>query len=150
MNTLKISEYKAKVRRSWLTISIEINITKKLNKCNDLYVCVCVWVHSVAFSHRLIISNPMDCSPLSMVFSWQVGSQLPFPSPGDLPNPGIKPSSPALAGGFFTTEPPGKPMYIYKPKYTCQWYLIFKNGKLRIKIVLWYNKFMMVIIDKEH
>ena len=34
---------------------------------------------------------------------------LPFPSPEDLPNPGIKPASPALAGGFFTTEPPGKP-----------------------------------------
>ena len=30
---------------------------------------------------------------------------LPFPSPGDLPDPGIEPSSPALAGGFFTTEP---------------------------------------------
>ena len=38
-------------------------------------------------------------------------SGLPFPSPGDLPNPGIKPGSPmspALAGGFFTTEPPRK------------------------------------------
>ena len=34
---------------------------------------------------------------------------LPFPSPGDLPDPGIEPVSPALAGGFFTTEPPGKP-----------------------------------------
>ena len=30
-------------------------------------------------------------------------SRLPFPSPGDLPHPGIKPESPALAGGFFTT-----------------------------------------------
>ena len=34
---------------------------------------------------------------------------LPFPSPGDLSSPGIKPVSPALAGRFFTTEPPGKP-----------------------------------------
>jgi len=34
---------------------------------------------------------------------------LPFPSPGDLLVPEIKPSSPALARGFFTTEPPGKP-----------------------------------------
>ena len=35
-----------------------------------------------------------------------------FPIPGDLPDPGIEPMSPAppaLAGGFFTTEPPGKP-----------------------------------------
>ena len=48
---------------------------------------------------------------LSMGFSRQeYRSGLPFLS-GDLPNPGIKsesPVSPALAGGFFTTEPPGK------------------------------------------
>ena len=31
-----------------------------------------------------------------------------FPPPGDLPSPEIKPMVPALAGGFFTTEPPGK------------------------------------------
>ena len=35
-------------------------------------------------------------------------SGLPFPPPGDLPNPGIEPESPVLAGGFFPTEPPGK------------------------------------------
>ena len=39
-------------------------------------------------------------------------SGLPFPPPGDLPNPGIEPVFPALAGGFFTTEPPGKPRNI--------------------------------------
>ena len=37
-------------------------------------------------------------------------SGLPFPSLGDLLHPGIEPVSPALAGGFFTTEPPGKPL----------------------------------------
>ena len=35
-------------------------------------------------------------------------SGLPGPPPGDFPDPGIKPTSPALAGGFFTTELPGK------------------------------------------
>ena len=42
------------------------------------------------------LCNPMDCSPpTSMVFSRQeYWSGLPFPSPGDLPNPGIKPGSP--------------------------------------------------------
>ena len=44
--------------------------------------------------------------PLSMGFpSQEYWSGLPCPSPGDLPNPGIKPSSLALAGRFFTTEP---------------------------------------------
>ena len=33
-------------------------------------------------------------------------SELLFPLPGDLLNPGIKPAFPTLAGGFFTTEPP--------------------------------------------
>ena len=36
-------------------------------------------------------------------------SELPFPFPGDIFDPGIKPVSPALAGGFFTIQPPGKP-----------------------------------------
>ena len=49
-------------------------------------------------------------APLSMEFSRQeYWSGLPFPSPGDLPYPGIKLASPAFAGGFFTTVPPGKP-----------------------------------------
>ena len=50
----------------------------------------------------------MDCSlqaPLSMGFSRQ---GYPFPSPGDLPDSGIEPTSPALTGGFFTTDPLGK------------------------------------------
>ena len=44
-------------------------------------------------------------------------SGLPFPSPGDLPNPGIEPmspASPALAGRFFTTVPPRKPNHTFK------------------------------------
>ena len=36
-------------------------------------------------------------------------SGLLFPSPGNLPDPGIEPVSPILPGGFFTTEPSGKP-----------------------------------------
>ena len=39
-------------------------------------------------------------------------SGLPFASPGDLPDPGIKPAFPVLADEFFTTEPPGKPYNI--------------------------------------
>ena len=43
-------------------------------------------------------------APTSMEFSRQeFWSRLPFPPPGDLPNPGMEPTSPVLAGGFFTT-----------------------------------------------
>ena len=52
-------------------------------------------------------------APLSVGFPRQeYWSGLPFLPPGDLPDPGTEPrslESPALAGGFFTTEPPGKP-----------------------------------------
>ena len=48
-------------------------------------------------------------APMSMAFSGkEYWSGLPFPSPGDHPDPGIEPTSPALAGGFFTTELRGK------------------------------------------
>ena len=51
--------------------------------------------------------------PLSMGFPRQeYWNGLPCPSPGDLPDPGIKLASPALAGRFFTTEPPAKPSKI--------------------------------------
>ena len=53
-------------------------------------------------------SNPQ--APLSMRFSRQEHwSGLPFPSPGTFPNPGIKHTSPALAGRFVTTESSGEP-----------------------------------------
>ena len=54
------------------------------------------------------LCDPMDCNSLSMEFSGlEYWSGLPFPSPGVPPDPGIEPialTSPALAGGFFTTS----------------------------------------------
>ena len=50
-------------------------------------------------------------APLSTEFSRQeYGSGLPLLPPGDLPDPRSKPASPALAGRFFATEAPGKPI----------------------------------------
>ena len=50
-------------------------------------------------------------APLSMEFSRQeYWSGLPCPPAGDLPDPGIEPMNPALANGFFTSEPHGKPL----------------------------------------
>ena len=78
-------------------------------------MCVCVCVLSCV---RLFVTPwTVACqTPLSVEFSRQeYWSELPFPSPGDLPDLGIKPTSlvpPALAGRFFTTVPPGKPYVI--------------------------------------
>jgi len=64
-------------------------------------------------------------APLSVGFPRQeYWSGLPFPPPGDLPYPGIEsksPASPALAGGFFTTEPPGKPKVTLTPIKYSSW-----------------------------
>ena len=66
---------------------------------------MCVYARSY-----LTLSDPMDCS-VSLVhgiFQARILGGLPFPTPGDLPDPGMKPTcpvSPALAGGFFTTVP---------------------------------------------
>ena len=50
-------------------------------------------------------------APLSMGFPRQeYWSELLFLSSGDLPDPGTEPMSPAFRGGFFTAEPPGKPI----------------------------------------
>ena len=53
-------------------------------------------------------------APKSMEFSSQeYWSGLPFPSPGDLPDPGIEPRSPALQADALPSKPPGKPcMYV--------------------------------------
>ena len=59
-------------------------------------------------------------APLSLGFPRQeYWSGLPFPSPGDLPNSGIEPMSPALAGRSFTAEPAGKPGQVYALLYIC-------------------------------
>ena len=68
--------------------------------------CVC----SVT-SNSSVTPSTLSCqAPLSMGFSRQESwTGLPFPPPGDLPDPGMEPVSPALAGRCFSTEPPGKP-----------------------------------------
>ena len=76
-----------------------------------MYINLCMCV--------LTLCDLMDCSlPGSFVrgiFSGKNTGGLPFPIPGKLSDPGIKPTSlvsPALVGRFFTTAPPGKPMLI--------------------------------------
>ena len=46
-------------------------------------------------------------------FRQEYWSGLPFPSPGDLPDPGMEPGSPALEADALTSEPPGKPNHYY-------------------------------------
>ena len=78
---------------------------------------IMIWIHTVLLllSRVRFSATPRTVAcqaSLSMGFPRQeYCSGLPFPSPGDLPNPGMKPMSPALAGRFFTAESPGKTLY---------------------------------------
>ena len=80
-------------------------------------VCVKSLRHVQLFATPWTIAHQ---TPLSMGFSRQeYWSGLPFPSPGDLPNPGIEPGSPALQADALSSEPPGvagvkKPFFKWK------------------------------------
>jgi len=83
-------------------------ILKKEKK--DLFICKNNnEIHCCLFSHVWLFVTPQTVAcqtPLSTGFPRQeYWSGLPFPSLGDLPNLGIEPTSPALAGRYFATEP---------------------------------------------
>ena len=103
-------------------------------------VCVCVCVCEKWLSRVRLFATPWIVArqdPLSMGFSRQeYWSGLPFPSPGDLPNPGIEPGSPALQADALSSEPPGKPWRSFrdykwltqvpKPRiHTMPWSMLF-------------------------
>ena len=78
--------------------------------------CVCVHAQSLSCAWLFVVPWTVPCqAPLSMEFFRQeYWSSLPFPPPGDLPDSGVEPTylvSPVLAGGFFTTVPPGRHLY---------------------------------------
>ena len=73
-------------------------------------ICCAVLSHAVV-SESL---RPYGLKPARLLCPWGFSRQeywsgLSCPPPGDLPNPGIEPTSPALAARVFTLEPPGKP-----------------------------------------
>ena len=106
--------------RSVLPASLQQQLSDFSLRVNGSPLCRPPYFQSVACSVTQFVCDPFvtpwtaACqAPLSVGFSRQeYWSGLPFPSPGNLPDPGIEPSSPvspSLAGRFFTTESPGKP-----------------------------------------
>ena len=93
------------------------------------YVCfLCLCVQSCP-----TLGNPTDCSPpgssVRRISQQEYWSGLPFPSLEDLPDPGIKPVSSALAGRFFTTEPPGK-----SPKSALDFFFLISHPLLNLPV----------------
>ena len=73
-------------------------------------VCLSVFSH---FSRVQLFAAPWTAAYQALLsmefFKLEYWNGLPFPPPGDLLDPGIEPTSLALTGRLFTTEPPGKP-----------------------------------------
>ena len=92
--------------------------------------------------------------PLSMEFSRkEYWSGFPFPSPGDLPNPGIKPGSPALQDSLLS-EPPGKLMVLVGvPQINDVEHLfmcLLSFGEMYIQSlcpVLMFNKYLFILFN---
>ena len=82
-------------------------------RCVCVCVCVCARAHLVVSDSFVTPRTVARQASLSAEFSKQeYCGELPFSTPGNLPNPGIELASlasPALTGRFFTTVPPGKP-----------------------------------------
>ena len=81
-----------------------------------LCVCVCARGREHLLSHSVVSDTlqPHGLQPIRLFFPWDfpgksTGVGCHFLLQGDLPDPGIEPASPALAGRFFITVPPGKP-----------------------------------------
>ena len=76
-------------------------------------LCIFKYILYIEVSHDQLPVTPWTVAyqaPLSIgFFRQEYWSGLPFPSPGDLPDPGIKPGSLALEADALTSEPPGKP-----------------------------------------
>ena len=91
----------------------------QVTTCNSLLISDGMCIHAQSLSHVWFFVTALTVGHqalLSTEFSRQeYWSGLPIPPPGQLPNPGIEPASPvslALAGRFFTSEPPGKPWHV--------------------------------------
>ena len=76
-----------------------------------------LYVKVKSLSHVRLFATPRTVAyqaPPSMgFFRQEYWSGLPFPSPGDLPDPGIEPGSPALQADALRSKPPGKPKMLY-------------------------------------
>ena len=81
------------------------SIYSRLKKSSEILLLSCVLLFEILWTVA-------QEAPLSMGFpSQEYWSGLPFPSSGNLPDPGIEPGSPALQADSLLSEPPGKPVY---------------------------------------
>ena len=105
MKEVKATQEKRSYLCLWILTTFRCKLHLQILHCHDSRLWVSFSVHACSVAQSCpTVCNPMDCSPptrllLSMEFSRQeYWSGVSFPPPGDLPNPGVGPASPALAG----------------------------------------------------
>ena len=129
-----------------LTIFMSLNILSHL-MCDNFIVFYyeVKWSEMNSLSRVQLFATPWTVvcqAPPSMGFSRQeYWSGLPFPSPGDLPNPGIEPRPPALQADSLPSEPPGtyQSAYLYASSYL-DYLQLFDKSLLNKKHILWFIK----------
>ena len=100
----------------WLRISLPSKDVLKFSFWNCSLLLL--FSRSIMSDSSVIPWTVAHQAPLFLGFpTKEQWSGLPFPSQGELPDLGVKPAAPALAGEFFTTEPPGKPRTIWNMPY---------------------------------
>ena len=114
-------------------VYIYIHIYIQLIFCCCLVVKSCLTLFVIPWTVALQV-------PLSMGFLRQeYCSGLPFPSPGNLSYPGIEPTSPALPGGFFITETPGKP--------TMEYHSVIKKNEIMLIATTWMDLEIVILTE---
>ena len=93
----------------------EIDLSKEIREFvnREKRIKISLKIETEVAQSCLTLCDPMDCSlPGSSIMGFprqEYWNGLPFPSPGNLPNPGIKPESPTLQADALLSEPPGQP-----------------------------------------
>ena len=120
----------------WLIPQHSLSLNSHSRSIVELSLLISDWsrtavLHSVSHCVHLFVTLLTVATRLFCAWGCSGKNRLPFPSPSDLPNPGIEPKSsafPALAGRFLTTESPGKSLI----ENRCQ-----KKSRLQTEEVLW-------------
>ena len=118
-----------KIGHDWSNLVVVVVYCDKLPSYPNFdFELFCTWIVTAATAHfcsqlrdvlKVLVTqscqtlcNPMDCSPpgspVHRILQARILERLPFPSPGDLPHPGIKPTSPVSQADSLPSEPPGK------------------------------------------
>ena len=104
-----------RVRQDWVTNTFTYKLTVHFDETSQTKT---IWMKSDKLTIVYLLVPLLShiwpfATPWTVAHQVPLWSVFPFPSPEDFPDPRVESTSPSLADGFFTIEPPGKPMFTY-------------------------------------